>query len=367
MSGGGTESDIAAVLRDRIRAAGSVPFEEFMGEAIAAYYGRGDVFGRDGDFTTAPEISQMFGEILGLWCAVAWQLMGKPARIALVELGPGRGTLMCDMLRASRLLPPFRAALSVHLVERSLPLRRLQERALAPEGVTPVWHDHVADLPADVPLLVVANEFFDALPVRQVMRTPDAWHERHVTLNDDGAFAFTLGPAVPDAEVPAAVGPCRPGSIVELCPAGRAIGGELAARLARQGGVGLVLDYGYVRSAAGDSVQALKRHAYHPVLADVGQVDLTAHVDFQALGDAAATAGARVQGPVTQGAFLTALGINQRAEVLAANAAPQHAEDVHKALHRLIDPAEMGTLFKVLALAHPALPTLPGFEGSTSA
>lgn len=365
MSGGG--SDIAAVLRERIGASGSIPFEEFMGEAVAAYYGRGDVFGQEGDFTTAPEVSQMFGEILGLWCAVAWQLMGSPARVALVELGPGRGTLMSDMLRAARLLPPFRQALSVHLVERSLPLRDLQRRALAREGVTPEWHTFVGDLPADVPLIIVANEFFDALPVRQIQRAVSGWHERHVTVNEAGAFAFTLGPAVSDTTVPEAIGECRPGTIVELCPAARAIGAELAQRLVAQGGAALVIDYGHARSAAGDSVQALRRHAYHPVLADVGEADLTAHVDFQALAESCTAGGVRVQGPVEQGAFLKALGIVQRADVLAANAAPQHAQDVRKALHRLIDPAEMGTLFKVLALAHPALPTLPGFEGSSSA
>ncbi len=363
----GAGADIARVLRDRIRAAGSIPFEEFMAEAAAAYYGRGDVFGRDGDFTTAPEISQMFGEILGLWCAVAWQLMNAPDKVALVELGPGRGTLMCDMLRASRLLPPFRQALSVHLVERSRPLRDIQSRALAGSGVTPRWHDDLTTLPTDRPLVVVANEFFDALPVRQLQRAIDGWHERHVALNDDGGFAFTLGPELPETVVPAAIGPCRPGTIVEVSGACAMVMGELAARLATQGGAALVADYGYARTAAGDSVQALKRHAFHPVLCDPGEADITAHVNFQALAEAAAAAGARVLGPVGQGAFLTALGIAQRADVLAANAAPQHAADVRKALHRLIDPSEMGTLFKVLALTHPALPPLPGFEGSAPA
>lgn len=359
--------DPAAVLRARIAQAGSIPFEDFMAEAVAAYYGRGDVFGRTGDFTTAPEISQMFGEIIGLWCAVAWQLMGNPPRVALVELGPGRGTLMGDMLRAARLLPPYRQALSVHLVERSRPLRDIQARTLCKAGVTPTWHDDISELPADVPLIVVANEFFDALPVRQVQRAIHTWHERHVTLNEAGAFAYVPGPEVPVESLPAAVREAGPGSIVEVCPAARSVATALAARLSGQGGVLLAVDYGYARSAAGDSVQALKRHAYHPVLEEPGGADITAHVDFQALAEAGAAGGARPMGPVPQGDFLTGLGIVQRADVLAANAAPQQAEDVRKALHRLIDPAEMGTLFKVLALADPALPTLPGFEGPGSA
>lgn len=357
---------VEETLRARIAAEGSIPFETFMAEAAAAYYGQGDVFGRAGDFTTAPEISQMFGEVLGLWCAVAWQLMGTPPRVALVELGPGRGTLMADMLRAGALMPTFRQALSVHLVERSRPLRGLQARTLAASGVSPTWHDDIATLPADVPLIVVANEFFDALPVRQLQRAIHGWHVRHVTVNEEGAFAFTPGPAVPEAHLPA---PCRdagPGAIVEVSPASTAVAQDLSRRIARQGGTALAIDYGYTRSAAGDSVQALKRHRFHPVLVDPGTADLTAHVDFQAVAEAARSGGSAVQGPVTQEDFLKSLGIVQRAEALAAHAAPQQAQDVRKALHRLIDPAEMGTLFKVLALAHPALPTLPGFEGSGS-
>ncbi|WP_404383504.1 class I SAM-dependent methyltransferase [Caenispirillum salinarum] len=361
-----TEPYPDSVLRARIDAEGSIPFDDYMAEAVAAYYGRGDVFGLAGDFTTAPEISQMFGEILGLWCAVAWQLMDGPGRVALVELGPGRGTLMSDVLRAAGMLPPFRQSASVHLVERSRPLRAIQARTLAESGVAPRWHDDIAELPRDVPLIVIANEFFDALPVRQCQRAIHGWHERHVTVNEDGAYAFTPGPEIDAADVPEHARAAGPGSIVETCPAAGAIARDLGARLARQGGVMLAVDYGYAQSAAGDSVQALKRHKFHPVLVDPGCADITAHVDFQALAEAGEAGGAKASGPVDQGAFLNALGIVQRADVLAQNAAPQQAAEVRKALHRLIDPAEMGTLFKVLALADPALPPLPGFEGSGS-
>lgn len=349
---------VAKVIAERIRAGGPISVAEYMGLALGhaqhGYYRTRDPLGRGGDFTTSPEISQVFGEIIGLWCVTVWTMMGRPPALQLVELGPGRGTLMADLLRAARTVPPFSAAAAVHLVETSRPLRAKQRQALPEADVR--WHDSLDTVPAG-PMLVVANEFFDALPIHQYVRDAGAWRERLVA-GDDHGFRFVLGePCAP--ELPSAVTAAADGAVAETCPAGRSIAAAIGGRLAAEGGAALILDYGPAASAAGDSLQAVREHAFHPVLERSGEADLTAHVDFAELARAGAPA--RADGPVTQGTWLRRLGAELRAAQLA-KANPAKAEAIMTGCARLIDPREMGTLFKVLALADPGLPTLPGFE-----
>lgn len=347
------------ILAERIRQGGPITVADYMTEALGhpehGYYTTREPFGAGGDFTTAPEISQMYGELIGLWCAIVWQSLGTPSRIVLAELGPGRGTLMNDMLRAAGTVPAFLAACDVWLVETSPRLRARQQQTLAGRDVQ--WCERFEDLP-DGPLLVVANELFDALPIRQFEKRDGIWYERMVGLSEHG-FEFVLGPAtVPD--VPEAVLAAEDGSIAETCPQGRALAAAIGRRLAGAlPGMALLVDYGHARSAAGDTLQAVKRHRFHPVLDKPGLADITSHVDFEAL--AAAAVPARAWGPLTQGDFLRRLGIETRAAMLAQAGGPKVAADIAGQMRRLIDPGEMGNLFKALALAHPALPAPPGF------
>lgn len=354
---------LAAVLAHRIRENGPITVEEFMAQALGhpefGYYMGRDPFGVGGDFTTAPEISQMFGELIGLWCALVWQSMGAPPRLVLAEMGPGRGTLMADLLRAAKALPPFAAALEVHLVETSPALANRQRQTLAGHAVT--WHTRFEELPADAPLLLIANELFDALPIRQLEKAGGIWRERVVGLDGAGRFAFAQGEAVDAPPLAPAVLAAPDGALAEICPVGRELARAIARRLAHQGGAALIVDYGYGKSAAGDSLQALKGHRHHPVLAEPGTADLTAHVDFQALAEAAAGL-AVSHGPVPQGRFLASLGLEERTRMLMRNATTEQAAELARGARRLIDPAEMGTLFKAMALAHPLLPVPPGLD-----
>ncbi len=355
-------------LRACIRATGPVSVATFMAEAVAAYYAHADPFGVDGDFITAPEISQIFGELIGLWAAVVWQDMGAPERVRLVELGPGRGTLMADLLRAAQTVPAFIAALEVHLVETSPRLVPVQRQRLEGIGVPVVWHDHIAAVPPG-PLLVVANEFLDALPICQFERTVHGWQERLVGLAADGrTFRFVLGPVNSLPPLPENVRDGAPvGALAEGAPAVQAVVAAVATRLARHGGAALFIDYGPVASAVGDSLQAVRSHAPHPVLEAPGTADLTAHVDFAEAVTAALRAGACVHGPVRQREWLHRLGILTRANVLLARSNPEQAHLLAAGVHRLIDDAAMGRLFKVLGLAHPGLPSLPGLDPSQQA
>ncbi len=323
-----------------------------MAAAMAHYYQSGDPFGAEGDFVTAPEVSQMFGELIGLWCVDTWRAMGAPPRFILVELGPGRGTLMRDALRAARLAPDFLGAAELHLVETSPVLRARQADMLADHR--PSWHALVEDVP-DGPMLLVANEFFDALPVRQFVLSDKGWEERRVAIRDD-CFAFVVGPPVFDMPWP----PSVLGAIREISPEALAYATWLGRRLGQQGGAALLIDYGYRDSACGDTLQALKAHHRRDVLHEPGEADITAHVDFAALAQAASGAGARVYGPVEQGFFLRALGIEKRATRLM-EASPAHAAMVAAGLRRLTDPDAMGSLFKAMAIADPALRSLAGF------
>lgn len=353
------------ILRQRIAAEGPITVAAYMADCLLhpehGYYRTQQAIGLGGDFTTAPEISQMFGELLGLWVADMWHKLGAPPHCYLVELGPGRGTLMRDALRAARNLPGFRAALSPILIEASARLRGVQAETLA--GENPEWREDIAGLPKDAPLFILANEFLDALPVRQFQRGDDgAWHERCVGLDDDGNLQFLLDPrALPfDPLLPPALRDAPAGAIVESSPAVRAVAAETAARLRLQGGAALFIDYGYAVPDIGETLQAVSRHAYADPLRDPGLADLTAHVDFAAFGKAAANGGAAVYGPVQQGAFLEALGIQARAAALAA-ANPAQAATIDRDRQRLTAPEAMGTLFKAIALAPPETPPPAGF------
>ena len=354
------------VLARRIRVHGPLTVAEFMAEALGhpeyGYYATRDPLGRRGDFTTAPEISQVFGELIGLWCADLWDRAGRPTPFILAELGPGRGTLMADALRAARVMPEFLAALRLHLVETSPVLRQRQHRAL--KHFAPSWHDSIASLPAG-PLFVIANEFIDALPIRQLVKTEDGWHEKLIGLSAEAdrlAFALSPAPTPAAALVPEDLRAAPPGSICEINPAALAVADTITRRLVDAGGAALIIDYGYVKRACGDTLQALRRHQRHDPLDDPGTADLTAHVDFAALAEAAAAIGATVWGPAAQGAFLQGLGIASRTETLLAGATPGQAADIGAACRRLIDPGEMGTLFKVLCIAPPTLPPPAGFQ-----
>lgn len=322
--------------------------DAFMARANAAYYATHDPFR---DFTTAPEISQVFGEILGLWAAVVWQSMGSPARVILAEAGPGRGTLMADALRAiRRMVPGFAAALSVHLVETSPSLRAEQARRV-PDAA---WHAAIEDLP-EGPLILLANEFLDALPIRQFVRRGALWAERFVA---EGRFV-ELPCAAPGMGFAARA---EDGATVEHPEAAHGLIGALAARLARSGGAALFIDYGPAESAPGDSLQALRGGKPADPLEAPGSADLTAHVDFRALGATVSAHGTAVHGPVPQGVFLAELGLVQRTGMLARGQAPAVASRLMQGASRLIEPDMMGRLFKAMAIVHPALPAPPGFS-----
>jgi SAM-dependent MidA family methyltransferase len=354
------KQEIAATIAHE----GPMTLEEYMGLCLGhpryGYYMTRDPFGAAGDFVTAPEISQMFGELVGVWASEAWRLAGSPSPARLIELGPGRGTLMSDVLRVSRIAPAFLEAVSVHLVETSPRLRAIQERTLANSGKPVSWSADVADTPSG-PAFILANEFFDALPVRHYVKTAQGWRERLVGVDAMGELLFGLSDKVePSLNIPA-----REGSIIEVSAVAQRIMSEIATRLVREGGALLVIDYGYLETSLGDSLQAVSRHAYVDPLASPGEADLTAHVDFAALGRAAKAAGAKVMGPVTQAHFLLQLGIERRAEALMKRATPEQQQAIVDAFHRLTgtqDPRhQMGDLFKVMAVTHPDMPDMPGF------
>ena len=320
--------------------------DRFMARANAAYYATHDPFR---DFTTSPEISQVFGEILGLWAAVSWASMGRPDPVLLVEAGPGRGTLMADAQRAvGSVAPGFGAALRLHLIETSPRLRAVQAKRL-PQAT---WHDGLDTLP-DLPLLLLANEFLDALPIRQFVRHGERWFERFVA---DGKFVECpesppLSP-LPQGEHP---------HVVELNEPALAIARALGDRLAARPGAALFLDYGPERSAAGDSLQALRAGRPADPLSTPGSADLTAHVDFAAFAAAARGAGAATFGPLPQGLLLARLGLFQRTDRLARTQSPARASALIEAARRLAEPDRMGRLFKAFALCSPGVPVPPGF------
>ena len=350
------------LVREIVAQDGPISLERLMALALGhpkhGYYMTRDPFGAAGDFVTAPEISQMFGELLGLWAAGVWRQMGAPARVTLMELGPGRGTLMADALRAGAAMPGFRQAVDLVLVETSPVLRDAQKRALAPSGVPARWSDTLDDAP-DGPLIVLANEFFDALPARHYVRSPEGWRERMIGLGEGGALAFNLA----DAVEPTLKAEAPQGAILELSPVSLRVMSHLAARIARDGGAALIVDYGYARTALGETLQALKAHKPVDPLTMLGEADITVHVDFSALARAAHSAGAAVWGPVTQARLLRDLGIGARAATLARRTGARGMARLDADLNRLAGagPDSMGELFKALAVTHPVLPAPPAF------
>ncbi|HUY67866.1 MAG TPA: SAM-dependent methyltransferase [Alphaproteobacteria bacterium] len=350
-------------IRSLIEKRGPMSLATYMELALQhpdyGYYRHGDPLGRAGDFITAPEISQMFGEMIGLWCAEAWRAMGKPAEFALCELGPGRGTLLADALRATAKIHGFHAALKLFLLESSVSLRAVQMEKLAAHQ--PVFVDSLASLPS-MPALVIANEFFDALPIRQFENTAEGWRERLVTVAGE-EFEFVLSPPDPAFAmlIPADVRAAPAGTVHEASLPALALMRQLAARLVAHGGAALIIDYGYAAPPGESTLQALSQHRHADVLEKPGEVDLTAHVDFAALRHVAERQGARVFGPVGQGEFLQALGIEMRALQLKHNATPDQASAIDAALPRLCDPAHMGALFKAMAVVVPGLGELAGF------
>jgi NADH dehydrogenase [ubiquinone] 1 alpha subcomplex assembly factor 7 len=355
--------EIKAMIAER----GPITVERYMELALEhpdfGYYMNRDPFGATGDFTTSPEISQMFGELIGLWAADVWKSMGEPRSVRLVELGPGRGTLMSDALRAARIVPEFREALEVWLVETSPTLASIQHDLLVDSGAGVSWARSLREVPQG-PAIFIGNEFLDALPVRQFGRVSGQWRERTVRLNGEGALAFDFAAA---AE-PHIVANAPNGTILEVNPAGHRFMFELGSRLVRQGGAALLIDYGHAATGFGDTLQALRAHRHIDPLAAPGDCDLTAHVDFAAMARSASAAGAAVYGPIDQGDFLRAIGVDLRTKALAERASPERAEEFQRARARLVgkNPGEMGALFKAMAVADRKLRPPPGFQPPTA-
>jgi SAM-dependent MidA family methyltransferase len=347
-----------------IAAQGPISIAEFMTIALhdpqSGYYATRDPFGVAGDFITAPEISQMFGELLGLWCVQVWHDQGKPTRKRLVELGPGRGTLMVDALRAMRVAPEFLEGLEIVLVEASPTLRDIQRDNLK------IWDDKIRwmvqfdDSLSDRPLYLLANEFFDALPIRQYVKGVRDWAERMVTVDANGALAFALAPTpVPAARIPPGRENAPEGGVCETREFAHGLITQIADTIAVHGGGALVIDYGYGQPGFGETLQAVGKHSFVGVLNSPGESDLSAHIDFRDLA-AAAWPTAQAYGPIDQGQFLENMGLPHRVERLGA-AQPQHREALRSVQDRLTNPEQMGALFKALAILPWSAPKPPGF------
>ncbi|MEJ0060220.1 MAG: SAM-dependent methyltransferase [Terricaulis sp.] len=355
---------LAERLADQIREAGPLTVAQFMAACLYdpqhGYYVRAPRIGAEGDFITAPVISQMFGELIGLWCVHEWDAMGRPPAFHWIELGPGTGALIADAWRATRVEPAFRAAARLHLVEVSPALRAQQARALARLGAQPRWHDVVEQVPQG-PSFIIANEFFDCLPIRQFVRDSKGWRERLVGLDDAGSLAFGLLQhplREGDMMIPPALIDAPHGAIAEHAPGMARLVDVIAARLRAAPGRALVIDY--AGDGSGDTLQAVRAHQKESPLAAPGEADLTARVDFTALKILARASGLGVAGPATQGDYLRSLGLDQRAQALA-EAHPERAERIAREHARLTATDEMGALFKVLCLSSPALPAPAGF------
>ena len=357
-------------LKDRIaaliRATGPISVADYMRiclfDPADGYYTRRDPFGADGDFVTAPEISQMFGELVASWLVAAWDAVGRPPKPVFAEIGPGRGTMMRDMLRTfERLVPGLLAEADIVLVEASPRLARIQREALAKSPGNPAWAATVHELP-ERPLFTVGNELFDAIPARQFVLAGSVWRERMVALSEEGELVFAHGTPVSAWRAPVHRGSLPDGTVFEAAPAREAMLQLVAARLAAHGGAGLFFDYGSLEGGVGDTLQAIKAHEPVGVFDFPGESDLTSHVDFAALASVARAQG--LQAAMTaQHEFLSALGIVERAGRLAAGRDAATADRIAAERDRLIGETEMGTLFKVLAVAPPGLPLYPFAAG----
>ena len=355
-------SALTPIIRDKIAATGPISIAEYMALALGhpehGYYITRDPFGTRGDFITSPEISQIFGEMLGLWCAQMWAQMGG-GPISIAELGPGRGTLMADMLRATKSAVGFHESITIHMVETSPVLANAQYMKLRDLHPRIEWIDSMDELPKNKTLFV-ANEFFDALPIKQYVMTEEGMRERRVSWNDTlSAFEFVL--AEPGLSLAKSGKAIPSGTVMEHSPASRSVMRGLATHVKQFGGAGLIIDYGYLGEAHHDTLQALKSHLFHPVLADPGEADITAHVDFTSLMDIARDAGNLVAPLVNQGEFLIRMGAQLRLEMLLRHANAEQRSNLITGLERLVSPQAMGELFKVMAFTHDARLELPGF------
>jgi SAM-dependent MidA family methyltransferase len=364
-------ADTAAALleeiRRRIAVGGPMPVADYMRLCLThpehGYYVKRDPLGAAGDFITSPEISQMFGELIGVWMATVWRQMGGPENFRIIELGPGRGTLLDDALRATKAVPGFREAAVLHLVEISPALREVQEQRLAKAGVAMLWHDTLEDVPGGASI-IVANEFIDALPVHQAVKQDDGWHERVVNVSAEGNLVFDTAREPLrffETSLPRSLRQAALGSIYEW--RANSIALELGRRT-RDEGAALIIDYGHANSGLGDTLQAVARHSFTDPLRAPGTADLTAHVDFEAVAQCAETMGARIHGPIRQRDLFLRLGIEKRAAALKSAVSEQKAAEIEIALSRLIvgGARGMGELFKAIAIAAPKLGPLPGFE-----
>jgi SAM-dependent MidA family methyltransferase len=358
-----SETSLAARLHERIAAAGPLSVEEFMqaclSDAAEGAYASRQPIGSKGDFITAPEISQIFGELVGLWAVAVWQSMGEPERVTLAELGPGRGTLISDALRAWRGLSKFIGSVSVALIETSTVMASAQRQTLKDAGAPLHWHATLDTMPRG-PLIVLANEFIDALPIRQFIRRGDTWRERLIASDDRGRFSFidaetkSRDPRLPQA--------APGGAIFETRPAVQKLMRELGRRAAQAPVAALIIDYGHDESGFGDTLQAVRGHRFADVLCDPGAADLSAHVDFAALKREAGAAGLSAFGPMPQGEFLLKLGLGERRDRLLERATPPQAEAIASGAARLVDPRHMGVLFKALALTAAGIAPPPPFS-----
>ncbi len=354
-------------IRRLIAATGPMPVADYMRLCLThpqhGYYTTRDPLGSSGDFVTAPEISQMFGELIGLWMAAVWQQMGAPENVRVIELGPGRGTLMADALRAVRVVKPFRSAIVLHLIEISPALKAVQQETLEDTGVPAFWHETLDDVAAG-PCIIIANEFADALPIHQAVKQADGWHERVVAIDADGNLCFGVArEALLNFEtgLPRELRQSPDGSIFEWRDDRFAL--DIGRRV-RSDGAALILDYGHIHYSTGDTLQAVAGHAYANPLRNPGEADLTAHVDFEALAQSAESIGGRIHGPITQRDFLQHLGIDRRAEALKSGLSRDKALEIDMARSRLTETGAkgMGQLFKALAITDPKVASVAGFE-----
>jgi NADH dehydrogenase [ubiquinone] 1 alpha subcomplex assembly factor 7 len=355
-------------LKRHLADQGAMSVADFMAWCLtsekSAYYRNGNPIGAEGDFVTAPEVSQIFGELIAVWAIAVWRDMGEPKPFVLAEVGPGRGTLMQDALRAARSVPAFRDAAQVHLVETSSTLRKMQDQALSPL-CKPEWHESLTAIP-QAPIILIANEFFDALPVEQHMYEDGSWHKRIVTLNASGELEFTKGRlGLPPVELLPPRAP-NEGDILEYRPSAAALIAEIAKRAGSSPIAILIADYGYERRDYGDTLQAVQAQGYvHPLEAP-GETDLSAHVNFAELSQAADSAGLKAWGPLPQSEFLLSLGLEQRLRTLMASASEEQRAALFLGARRLVDPFQMGNLFKVMAIVSENQPCPPPFSAQTA-
>lgn len=361
-------SALETEIRRIIRIAGPMPVWRYMELCLThpeyGYYTTRNPLGREGDFVTAPEVSQMFGELIGLWVASVWRQMDAPKNLRLVELGPGRGTMMMDALRAMRVAPVLHQSVQVHFVEINPTLRAVQQETVGDANIPLHWHNTLDEVPKG-PVIILANEYFDALPIHQAVKQSTGWHERTIEVAGDGSLIYGTAPEpLPcfDMLLPPVVRAAPVGAIYEWRPDEEMM--RIARRIRRSHGAALIIDYGHLRSEAGETLQAIARHAYADPLRNPGTADLTAHVDFDALGRAASAVGTRVHRPAEQGTFLRRMGIETRAATLAAKAAPEQQDAVFKAAARLIESGRggMGSLFKVMAISDMTIRELPALS-----